>query len=309
MSTPSWYNENENRAYPFVPGGRLPPPGLVVDAGFVAGPKSRFETGRHAVRLTAVRRLGRTFYLDFAGDAPELFGVTLTFARPADAADFSVVSADSGMTGLSASSLSGGDDDRPQECDEPLWWGYLVTGRSAAFAGLLPADGRADFDAVIEPALVQNLAGAYVVKFGVANDDRTRVTPPDGCGPAVPSRPTPYVVANCVVGDVVFVPGHNAVVRQNPVDRSVVFGAAVGAGAGEPCGPVPLYPGESPPPGSSLLEGGPRCDETVRAVNGLGGPQVTIVAGPGVTVTPRPEEHKVIVHVHLSGVATPAGLV
>jgi hypothetical protein len=304
MASPAFYNENESRAYPFVAAtSGLPPKQLVVDAGFVAGPKSRFETGDHTIWLSAVRRQGSYFYFDFRSDAPELFGLNLTFSRHVNDGDFALEFVDSGTAGLSASSLSGSDDDLPQECDEPLWSGFLVTGRMAALIDLLPTDGELSYEAYVEPALRQNLAESFVVKMAVANDDRTRVQPADGCGEVSDTGAVTYVKANCVVGEIVFVAGYNANVRQSTTDNSITLGAAVGDGAGEPCDSVPLYEGESPPPGSTLREGGPRCNETIRSVNGIGGPQLNLIAGRGVTITGSPEDNRVIVNVNMSGLA------
>lgn len=286
-----------------MPGTDNPPDPLLVDAGFSAGPKSRFDTGTHRIWLSGVRRQGAFFHLDFQCDAPELFGVPLTFSRHAADGDFATEFIDSGTMGLSASSLSGSVSENLEECDEPLWSGFVVTGRIAAFDTLLPSDGQATFLAYVEPALVQNLSESCVVKFALANDDRTRVSPAADCGDSTDLSGVSHVQAVCVVGDVVFKPGFNANVRQSLTDNSITLGASVGDGAGEPCDTVPLYAGESPPDGSSLLEGGPRCNETVRSVNGIGGPQLTLVAGRGVTITSLPEVNKVTVVVNMSGLA------
>lgn len=305
MPSPSWFNENENRAYPLVAGAG-PPPALLVDAGFVFGPKSRFETGVHGAALAGVRRRGAIFYLDFVSDAPELFGVTLTFARHATDEDFLTEFSDSGEVGLSESSLSASTSasGRADACDEPLWSGFVVTGRMAAFAALLPADGDVAFGTAVEPALLQNLAEAYVSRLGLANDDRTRVTAPADCGePGQETGTVTHVAAACLVGDVAVRAGYNATVRQSLVDNSITLGAVVGAGAGEPCGPVPVYAGEAAPAGSSLLGGGPRCNETVRAVNGVGGPQLSLLAGRGVTITSVPADNRVVVAVNMTGLA------
>lgn len=299
MASPGWFNDNESRAYPFVTGGTNPPHALVVDAGFVAGAESRFASGSDGVKLVAVRRRGTAFYLEFTSDAPELFGVPLTFTRFTSDGDFVTELVDSGQAGLSYSSLSASTSFG--SCAEPLWWGFVTTGRIAAFEALLPGDGDVTFDAAVEPGLVQNLAGGYVVKLAAANDDRTRVTPAAGCGDGVAASEVPIVNAPCVTGDVVFRAGYNAVVRQNAAENSITLGAAVGAGAGEPCGPVPLYSGELPPAGSNLLGGGPQCNETIRSVNGVGGPHLTVLAGAGVTVTPSPGEHKVTIDVGAGG--------
>jgi len=306
MASPSWFNENENRAYPFVHDQGATSPAdtrLVVDAGFVANAKSRFKTGVHTVWLATVRRQGAFFHLDFTSNAPELFGLPLTFSRHVSDGDFASEFADSGTSGLSASSESGSSSDSENECDEPLWSGFLVTGRMAAFEELLPGDGELTVEAQVEPALVQNLSESFVSKFAVANADRTRVTPAIECGDQTVGDDVIYVKSACVLGDVVFVPGYNASVRQNAQENSITLGAAVGAGAGEPCDTVPVYAGEQPPVSSTLLEGGPRCNEVVRSVNGVGGPQLNITAGRGVTVTSVPEDNKVIVNVNMSGLA------
>ena len=311
MPSPGFFNENENRAYPFVhvQGATAQPDRrLVVDAGFVANVKSRFETGVHRVWLAAVRRQGAFFHLDFASDAPELYGTLLTFSRHTSDPDFASEFVDSGTSGLSESSESGSastsdSDASPGLCSEPLWSGFVVTGRISAFAEVLPADGELSFVGVVEPALVQNLSEAFVSKFVVANLDRTRVTASADCGEETAQSDAVYVKSSCIRGDVVFVPGYNASVRQNAQANSITFGAAVGDGAGEPCNTVPVYDGETPPVSSSLLEGGPRCNEIVRSVNGVGGPQLNITPGRGVTVTSVPEENKIIVAVNMIGLA------
>lgn len=306
MANPSWFNENCNRAYPLLAtAAPAPPTALIVDAGFMPSAKSRFVTGEHGVKLSAVRRQGAFFYLDFTADAPELYGRPLTFSRHATDGDFAYETVDSGTAGLSASSesLSRVPGGGRGECDEPLWFGFLVTGRAAAFAALLPADGEISYAAGLEPAVVQNLAETFVSKIGVANAARTKVTAPTGCPAAPPPEDVLFLASVCVTGDVVFVPGFNANVRQSGQDNSITFGASVGDGAGQPCDTIPVHPGEAPPAGSSLLEGGVRCNETVRAVNGVPGPLLNIVAGTGVTVTASPGTHTVTVDVDMQGLA------
>lgn len=305
MASPGWFNENENRAYPFVKAATQPANhALVVDAGFVLGAKSRFESGTHRVYLRKVRRQGSLFFLDFGSDAPELFDVTLTFSRHVADGDFVSEFVDSGGVGFSTSSQSGSDSTARDVCDEPLWSGFVTTGRMAALEALLPGTGEAEFAAVVEPALVQNLAETFVVKFGLANVDRTRVQTPTGCGEdGDTDTDVVYVNAFCVLGDVVVKPGYNANVRQNPQDNSITLGASIGDGEGQPCQPVPLHAYENPPEGSSLLEGGPRCNETLRSVNGIGGPAFNFLAGRGTTVTSVPEENKIVVDVNMRGLA------
>jgi hypothetical protein len=318
MPSPGFYNENANRAYPFLQTSVDQPASgpttianlpnsLIVDAGFVAGAASAYAEDSDSVFLTSIQRQGDFFYITFTSNAAGLT-VPLTFTRQLSDAQYTVEFADTGHAGESASSDSGSSSFQYGPCDQPLWYGYLVTGNMANFALLLPTDGIIygnNASGVIEPALVQTLADAFVVKIGLANDDRTRATAPQDCPPIMFPYPTGNVNVNaqCLVGDIVFVPGYNATVTQDSLNNVITLGAAVGAGAGEPCIEIPLFDGEVPPMSSSLLEGGPQCADTVRSLNGVGGPFMTILAGPGVTISAVPETNTVVINVDLSGIA------
>jgi hypothetical protein len=312
MARSDWGNQNENRAYPFlrgstgVGGGPLTlaalPDSAVVDAGFVAGALSRFDPAAHSVFLNRLTRAGGVFSFEFGSDAPELYGVPLVFTRRADDPDYLTSFADSGTPG-SASSWSGSTPE--SACAEPLWSGFLVTGRMADLALFLPVNGVVERGggASVEPALVQSLAGARVTSLTLANDDRTRVTPPGGCPAEVFPYPTGvlHVNARCLTGNVALKAGYNATVGQSP--GTLTLGAVVGAGEGQPCREVPAFSGETPPAGSLLLEGGPRCNEVLRSINGFGGSDFVISVGTGVSVTPVPDVHSVVVDVGLGGLA------
>lgn len=314
----SFFNENANRAYPFVLGtvdrpasGPTTtlnlPNGLIVDTGFILGPKSRFKTESHSVYLVRLRRVGDYFFYDFESDAPALFGVTLTFTRHVADENYLAEFTDSGDVGLSESSLVAGSISEGP-CDEPLWSGFLVTGVMAEAELLLPSDGeitRGVEASTVEPALLQNLSESYVVKIGIANDDRIRTTAPEDCPELVFPGPVDviHVAAHCIVGDVVIKPGYNCLVTQNLVERSLTIAAAPGAGAGQPCEEVPLYPGEIAPVGSRLLEGGPRCNEVLRSLNGIGGRQFSLIAGQGVTINSVPADHRIVIDIDMLGLA------
>lgn len=304
-----FYNTNANRAYPFVLNEVIHtvlPKAVVVDAGFRAGPLSRYVQGSDTVYLVGIRRTGAWFYLDFASSAPELYGVLLTFARNVTDADYTFEDTDSGREGLSDSSQSVGSISEGF-CEEPLWSGFIVTGKVSALEELLPADGSVTFavtDAVVEPALVQSLSAGYVAKIAVANDDRTRVQAPDGCDEIDFDFETDlvYVASHCVRGEVVLRPGYNSSITQSS-DNAIVLDGVVGAGAGEPCSVEALFQQEYPPTGSNLFEGGPQCNEVLRSINGVGGRQFSVIAGTGVNVTSVPEENRLVLTVDMSGLA------
>lgn len=311
MASPNWFNQNENRAYPFIlktvaragsGSVRNIPNTAIVDAGFVLGTGAAFEADTHVIRLSRVRREGGFFYFDFVSSAPAMFGSTLTFRR--DVTDTDYVTEDNDSDTEYGLSLTNPDE----ECFEPLWSGFLVTGDLTKLAELLPADGEltgASGQGTIEPALIQNLSGTYVASVNLANDDRTRVENPDDCDPvAWPVPPEPlYVNAACLRGVIRFMPGYNSVVDQADADNTLTFRAEVGAGAGQPCNEVPLYQSETPPDDSSLLSGGPTCAQVLRSVNGIGGRLFDFLAGLGFQVSPDPGTNTVELDCNFTGLA------
>ena len=97
-----FYNDNENRAYPFVletvdmrPPAVPPtiedlPNAVAVDAGFMMGLQSGFDAALHDVWLHEIRREGTTFFLEFRSDAPGLFERPLIFVRTTGDLDFTI---------------------------------------------------------------------------------------------------------------------------------------------------------------------------------------------------------------------------
>jgi hypothetical protein len=323
MGKIGWYNDNANRSYPFVKGTvdaqppAVPktiadlPDGIIVDAGFLMGLKSAFDHELHEAYLHEIRREGSMFFLEFRSDAPGLFERPLIFTREVGDPDYQLEFVDNlnePVTSESESGFSASGSGEP--CGpEPLWSGFVVTGKLSALEELLPADDAvvrlATTDGLIEPALIQSLVQSYVDSLSVANNDRTRVTAAENCDEVTWPHPTDIVFVRdeCVRGDVRLKAGFNAVIQQNPFDNLITIGAITGAGEGEVCEQVPLFDGESPPDDSVLLEGGPLCNEAVRSINGVGGRLLDIMAGLGAVVTPDPENNKVIVNMDMTGLA------
>lgn len=315
--TGGFYNDNEFRAFPFVTDtvGRpadgpttlrnLPNP-TIVDLGFLLGPHSGFDPADHQVYLASLSRSGSTFTFEFRATSPELFGIPLTFVRvvgdPEYAGDFS----DTADEGLSASSLSGSSSSSSAAltlCEGPLWEGYLVTGDLAVLDLWLPGDGAVladDGDALVEPSCLQSLWKSLAARVGVANADRTLAQAADGCPPLeYPDRTDHYVAAACLTGPILVAAGYNATVRQLTADNQLVLGAAPGAGLGLPCVELPLFPGESPPDGSSRLSGGPDCSQVLRTLVGQPGPRLALTGGGGVTIENQPETSTINVNIDL----------
>jgi len=118
------------------------------------------------------------------------------------------------------------------------------------------------------------------------------VKPPDGCGSLSSSAGSdePILAASCMRGNIKWKEGYNCSIRQDNRDNAIIIGAGQGAGEGEPCDEVPLYEGEAPPEGSPHLSGGPGCSEVVKTINGIGGRDIFITAGPGFRVQQDTED-------------------
>lgn len=321
MADAGFYPANNARDYPFTDAPDAPrlPRAAVVDAGFAAGIGALFTDAVHRVWLYRVARAGDDFTFDFRSDAPGCAGRAVLFHRAVGDPEYATsFAADDVAPGSSSAyapeSSSSGSSDGGGDPD-PVLEGFLVTGDLAALAAFL-ADGEEwtdpDGRRTVEPALVQNLARTYVRRVGLANKDRTRVEPPNGCpGSTSSEAPDADVLVNAagLTGALKLKEGFNCSIRVNRQDNSVTLSGQVGAGAGEACEEVPLTDDEAPPPGSTLLTGGPRCDEILKSVNGVGGRVVRIQAGDGVRVVPGEAPNTLVVEADLHGLALCAPLV
>jgi hypothetical protein len=317
MSKPNFFNENRFRAFPFLAGdvgvgtpetGPISmlqlPDEWIVDCGFILGPESGFDVAEHAVWLERVERTGTMVTFEFRSDAPAIEDVPLIFVRMLSDPQYAIEHVES------SGAVDGSVSDEGDGCREPLWSGYLVTGRLDSVSTYL-GDGdaivRSDNEARVEPALLQNQAGSIVNSFELANADRTRITVPDGCDE--PSWPfetgSIFIAARCIQGDVRLKAGYNCLLTQDTTQNAITIAAGAGAGEGQPCDEVPLFDGESGPAGATndLFEGGLLCNETVRSINGIGGPLFSFIAGLGVTIQTDPEANRIVVDYSMVGMA------
>ena len=320
MAEPNFYGHNRHIAFPFERGtvgvstpesGSVTmlqlPPDFVVDCGFEMGPLSGYEEDTHRVYLRRIYRQGTTVYFEMACTAPELLGHYLTFERDVSDVDYSTEFVESVTDTALLNSISLSEIDL---CGEPMWSGYLVSGSMASIAARL-SDGAqiSNLDetptaALVEPALVYNLDKGMVVALHCANVDRTRTTDPCEELPDEEER-VEQIFNNpeCFQGLVYLQAGYNCTITQDDEGGTITIGAAVGAGKGQPCDEVPLYVGELPVEEGGLLSGGPRCAETLRSINGVGGPMFTFYAGAGVSIVPDTENNKLTVNVDMQDLA------
>lgn len=295
---PSFYNDNANRYYPFVRGqNSIVPNSTIVDCRFALSLRAKSGYGPQHVGLTSVRRESDMLYfmfsLIYAGDEPVDF---LEFRRSVDASPYAIQFADNYNDTASISD--------PCEITE-FYTGQLVTGPLDELLELLPSDGELTGEAVVEPALIQQVSDTVAQSINLANADRTRWDTAEGCRNQCwnsPNQPI-WVYKHCARGRIWFEEGYNTRIEQDAETNSLTIHASVGAGAGEPCQQVKVHPDEKPAPGSIFYEGGPACNEVIRSVNGIGGRLVDIRGGSGTRVTFHPQRHAITIDVHTQDLA------
>jgi hypothetical protein len=321
MPRPNWYNDNANRAFPFqygTAGVSVPdspaavtmnqlPDDFIVDCGFTIGPSADFnedDDTAYYVYLERIYRAGSIIYFEFKSTGAEIYKYPLTFARTISDDDYSLEYLDSDHPSeIAGHSVS---DSVGTACRMPFWSGYLVTGSMASIAARL-ADGasivRTSTDSLIEPALVENLSNSIVNSFELANSDRTRATNSATC-PAIEwsfETGLTYEGARCIQGDVKLKAGYNVKILSDSSTNTLKFVPLVGAGEGEPCGEVKVFPEETFPIDAinDLFEGGSLCNEVLRAINGKGNKDFKLVAGQGVSITPNATTNTIEINVNL----------
>jgi len=303
MSQTKFYNDNSNRGYPFLRGEAFLPNSAIVDCGFVFGPGSGFVAGTSTVYLAAVQRAEDLFIFTFKTTAGNLLDREIRFVRDITADPYVIEYADPLDNRQESASASESLSYSCNYVDD--FAGYLVTGPLEALQTLLPTDGELTGIATVEPALLRDASAAYARTLNLANGDRTRYENPDDCRPQcwpVPPQPL-WIVQRCVQGLIRFKEGYNLRISQDAEDNLLKFDASVGAGEGEPCHQVPLYPGEDLPANSIFYEGGPACNQVIRSINGIGGRMVDIRGKLGVRVQAEPEKHRIIIDVDTHNMA------
>ncbi len=297
MAVISWYDANAVRAFPFIEGTTFTPTDAIVDCGFLVSPFAGFIPGEHEIYLFSVYRLGSTLTYTFRSDAPGLAGVDLTFtgALTDEAYAFSY-----GEETLESNGIT-------LECGETeLWSGYLTLGSAAQLAEMMPSSPfLMTGQATVEPALIRVLTGRAVTSVNIANVERTRYEPPAGCKDVCwPFEPADaYVSAVCVTGPIRFREGYNISISTDTFENAILFGAGPGNGDGEPCEQIPLFPEEAAPGIRSTLDGGLKCSEVVRSINGVGGKLLKFTGGLGASVRSDQTNHRLIVDLNMVDMA------
>jgi len=300
MPRAGFLNDNEYRQYPFMPNPSSSlRDSVVADCGFIMGIDSEFDPKLHYVYLAKIStaRDGAAVTFEFRTTAPAAANYPLVFTREINADEWTEEYAEA--------------DPGPAECAiEPMWEGFLVSGVTASAFEQLGGGNEVIFApdvAVVEPARIQTLAKSFLRSISVGNYARF-VLPPQACSPDTVIEPidSNYIIPNgtCLRGDVKFEPGHHCAITQQTFNNTIVIAAAIDGNPNDPLayelcengGEIKLYPDESKPllvdgktERSKFFSGGLACDQTITGINGLGGPTVKIVGGPGIKIgVPEP---------------------
>jgi hypothetical protein len=325
VSRPGFFDENQNRSYPFQVGSvgvNVPasgpvtmlqlPDAFVVDCGFTVSFSETFDPAAHDVFLYAVRRTGQsTAQFEFRCSDPSLSPYPLIFERSGD--DKFVTYYHDGVLPYSDANSDSGDDLFPSynACGWPFWYGYAVFGPFSVVADRLAVGEEivrtTNTQSIVLPSLVVNSSGSRITSINVANKDRTRSRVSTGCNEYVWSFPTgqTYVRSQCLGGNVGIVAGYNMSLNQVGRGSNLAMAPTVNAGLGQPCGEIKLFDSETGPTGHSngTLSGDLLCNEVFRTVNGLGGPAATLIPGQGVSIVGNPNTNTVVIDVNLNSLA------
>ena len=322
MPRPNFFNDNINRTFPFQwksAGVDTPvagpvtmlqlPDNFIADCGFIMGPESGFQEGIHTIFLYKITRVTATdITYEFRADAPNLLTTPLIFTRNSASPIYQTEFVESDIPTPPINSQSASNSNSNDVvCGEPFWSGYLVTGPvEAVFDRLNEGESitrTSDTEALVEPGLIQNLNDNQLISLNLANADRTRALRPGDCPPNQWPFETGLIYINytCLQGDIRLAAGYNLGISQSSLTNTIQFSAIVNAGAGQVCSELKLFPEETPPIGATnnLLEGDFYCNEVLRTVNGVQGPNLQFFAGNGVSIIPDNANNKLIVDINL----------
>lgn len=322
---PGFYNDNLNRDYPFLhlETGTLPD-SAIADFGSIMGASSGFVEGEHTIKLYRIRSVGSVVEYEFTCDATGLTDYVLRFERNTTdtlyTTSFAVAVPSSGSSTidcmLSCESTPCNSLTEDSCSGDHIWSGFLVTGKFDELLDQLDSSvvscGEVDttvlskvFNIPVEPSVIVNLSKSYVKSVSVANAERTRSQTPQGCREYCWPFPLQdhYVNCECIVGAVRFEEGYNCKITQNDLENSITINAQLGAGQGQACTDVPIFDEEEPPQGRTTLSGALKCSEVIRTINGVSQRFYEILGGSGVTVTPYPDEHKIVIDINLHNMA------
>ena len=336
MPETDWLQKNDYRAYPLVEGdfslsaisggsasGEELPRRGIVDAGFILGADSAFELGNDSVYLDSILKTSaeiefrfRAIYSETERDFLRCYEWVFVFELGAAFGETQFVE----MTHI---------DTGAEEVHRGS--GFLTVGDLAEIAALPDGEWFLVDTVEVEPAILQSLVNSIVKQFNLANEDRP-------CPPACPcpsssssssssslssssmssSSETPIcedpepidpdpgnvapealVEAVGIVGDVKLKQGYNTEINVIAGQNVIEITGSEGAGAGAQCNDL-----RTNPDGSIREDLCLPCAGLIYTLNGVGNDveRFQLVGGPGVVITPQPDDHEIVISLDEDGI-------
>jgi len=272
------------------------PKDAIVDAGFTVN-----AGAVPTAVLTYVDHVNNTLTLAFD---LENVGRT-TFTVPDDVAEFTTVWSD-------PVNIPSADNTLASQCPSSnRVRGFVVIGNVNSLIAVAANNNSFVFitGADLEPATVDAIGNRSVASITLCNTERTLSPALAQCGVTSYVRTAPYRIRNldgvtyknvsadfqCITGDVTIRPGYACNVTQSDTAQTLTISASQSAADGLACRDIALDSQEAAILASGQsLTGIQRCDNVVRSINGVGGPNLVIKGRNGVAVTTTDEPAIVI---------------
>jgi hypothetical protein len=333
MPETDWLQKNDYRAYPLVEGdfslsatqggpasGQELPRSGIVDAGFILGVDSAFEIGLDSVYLDSILKTAteiefrfRAIYSASWRDFLRCYEWVFVFDLTAAFGETQYAE----MTHI---------DTGAEEVHRGT--GFLTVGELTDIAALPDGEWFLINVAAVEPAILQSLAGSIVKQFNLANEARP-------CPPACPcpssssssssslssssssspsavcedpeaidpdpgnDAPEALVEAVGIVGDVKLKQGFNTKITVVEGQNVIEITGSEKAGAGAQCDDL-----RTNADGSIREDLCLPCAGLIYTLNGVGNDveHFQLVGGPGVVVTPQPNDHEIVISLDEDGI-------
>jgi len=303
----AWYNENQQRDWPFV-NGSIVPRDLIADAGMstnigqVGDSSSLVLIARVQTAITFHFQVSGTF-LRFIVDASTVRDYDVVWAEAVGTA-----TPTTGARCLTGAVISG----------------FIVLGSVATLLQLVPSNGDSyTVQNDLEPTVVDALVGRGVNSLSLFNQIRPDSVIAARCSSTIYSRPIEarFMQADghtlapaslngqCIRGDTQLFPGYSCELSQSDNLKTITISASTSSIAGPACTDVALTPEEAAILAVGGVIGGlQKCIDTVRSLNGAIGPHLKIRGDNGVKVvtTPGPIVTIYLTSTDTGGCDTPA---
>lgn len=299
MSHAEHYSHNLGRAFPLQFDGSDDLFGLLSDAKFFIDPESGYTHGEHVVWLSEINRLSPQQQLLLGAETEYFAAIKCSSPHFANAVGIAVFPGDPSsfaevrLQVYALNSWASFFMNKTLVSIPPVESGLLFSGWVVFGDELDEYRQVGDVTAAFEPSrvVVTQDVSARSGRTWVYNRPTAGYSPPAGCehvGVIDVGNSDYQLICGPFETNLEIRGGYQTSVSQNPIDNTIVVGSSIGGGeVGDGCN-IPTL--------EELVDDqAPQCDEVLRRINGLEGPQITLRGRQGVAVEPHPELNRVIV--------------